>query len=240
MTTPSSATADAIKRDLKKLADPEKAAFFPGFFKAGPGQYGHGDRFLGVTVPKQRKLARTCRELPARELQKLIGDPFHECRLTALLILVEKFERAKTPTDRQRWFRFYVRHFRHVNNWDLVDSSASRIAGAYCWETGNDQPLKTWLVSDDLWQNRAALVATLHYIRHDDLDRTYAFAQQVLAHPHDLIHKAAGWMLREAGKRNESSLIAFLDHHHRDMPRTMLRYAIERLPEQERKHYRKR
>jgi 3-methyladenine DNA glycosylase AlkD len=219
---------DDLRRRLRKLANRERATHSLRFFKTAPGQYGHGDQFLGLTVPEMRTLVREFRELPLDDVQPLLASPWHEERLVALLILVAQYRRAPAAV-----YRLYLANTDRINNWDLVDASAPHIVGAHL-ETRSRKPLFRLAKSTSLWERRIAIVATQHFIRHNDLDDTLAIARLLLNDEHDLIHKAAGWMLREAGKRDERALRAFLDEHAAAMPRTMLRYAIERLPDRRR------
>lgn len=220
---------------LQAEADPEKAAFYPSFFKTGKGEYGEGDKFIGVTVPKQRRIAKKFRELSRGEIAKLLKDRRHECRLTALLILVEQYQRADAPTQ-SKIAEFYLQNLDYVNNWDLVDSSAHKILGPHL-QGGNRQLLYKLVDSGHLWRQRVAIIATLHYIKQDDFRDTKKISLALLQHEHDLIHKAVGWMLREMGKRDRSELEKFLRPRYQKMPRTMLRYAIEKLPATLRKKY---
>ena len=230
---------DDLRAELRGLATPAKAALLQRFFKTGPGQYGEGDVFLGVTVPQQRAIARRHADLSLDEIACLLAGPIHEERLTALFILVRRFTRAATPAERRRIYLFYMRHRRRVNNWDLVDSSAPYIAGAYLFETGGAAALDRLARSRGLWDRRIAMVATLYFICQGDSAPALRIAETLLGDREDLIHKAAGWMLREAGKRcGTPALEGFLDRHGAAMPRTMLRYAIERLPEARRRFYR--
>lgn len=228
-------TANAVRAELRSLSDPDKAAFYPRFFKAGPGEYAEGDRFLGVTVPKQRKIARHYRSLPLRSVRSLLRDPFHECRLTALLILVLQFERG-AESERERTVRFYLEHLDFVNNWDLVDASAHKILGAWL-ENRDRSVLYELAASRQLWRQRIAMIATYHFIKRGDFEDTLALAAQLRDHEHDLIHKAVGWMLREVGNRDRVIEETFLAKHYRHMPRTMLRYAIEKFEPTHRKAY---
>ena len=230
---PARPTAAAVKRALKAHIDPEKAAFYPKFFKTGKGQYGEGDKFLGVTVPHQRKVAKQFRHLADAEIRKLLDDKLHECRLTALLVMVEQFRRADAPRQEQI-VALYFEKMDRINNWDLVDASAHKILGPYFIDR-NRARLRRLSKSKQLWRQRIAVLTTLHFIKEKDFDDTLSFAEAMLDHPHDLIHKAVGWMLREIGKQHEPTLKAFLNQHAGNMPRTMLRYAIERLPEPQRK-----
>ena len=205
------------------------------FFKTGPGEYGEGDRFLGVRVPAIRKLARECDALGAKELRDLLKSTFHEERLLALVILVRRFS-GGTEGERQRIYRFYLAHTRCINNWDLVDLSAEHIVGAYLMDKSR-QPLHDLAVSSFLWERRMAIVSTFHFIRRGDFDATLQVARMLLDDKEDLIHKATGWMLREVGKRDLKVEKQFLKEHYRMMPRTMLRYAIEKLAERRRQQY---
>lgn len=228
-------TKTKVVAALKEHADPEKAAFFPRFFKTGKGEYGEGDVFLGVTVPHQRRVARQFRELSRREIAKLLDDRRHECRLTGLLILVEQFERGNEPA-RAVAAEFYLDRLDRVNNWDLVDLTAHKILGPYL-ENRDRSLLDELAASGHLWRQRVAMIATYYYIKQDDFRDTKRLARALLNHEHDLIHKAVGWMLREMGKRDRAELERFLRRRYKKMPRTMLRYAIEKLPEQRRQQY---
>lgn len=229
-------SAAAVRRQLQAQVDPEKAAFYPRFFKTGPGEYGEGDRFLGVTVPKCRKIARAARGLATPEVVKLLRSPLHEERMVALLVQVDAFRRARSPKERGDVYRLYVRHLDRVNNWDLVDGSAPTIVGGFL-EDGDRKILYRWARSQDLWERRVAMLATFHYIRADDFEDALALARILKDDEHDLIHKAVGWMLREVGNRDRAAMEDFLQAHYRTMPRTMLRYAIEKLPEKRRQAY---
>ncbi len=229
-------TARSVEAALRERRNPEKAAFYPRFFKAGKGEYAEGDRFIGVVVPDQRKIAKQFKRLSLEEIQKLLNSPYHECRLTGILILVAHFENAKLDVQRRLIYDFYLSHLDRVNNWDLVDASAHKIVGEYLLNRSR-RPLFGLAKANHLWKNRVAIIATLRFIQHDQLDTTIEISERMLDHPHDLIHKAVGWMLREVGKRNEKLLALFLDEHVSRMPRTMLRYSIEKLPERKRQHY---
>lgn len=220
--------SDLIRLELKENADPEKAAFLPKFFKAFPGGYGEGDRFIGVSVPNQRKIARRhYRNISLINLENLIRDPFHECRLTAIFILVFKYENAKTEFERKQVVDFYIGNLPSINNWDLVDSSAYKILGPFL--SDKDRCLIYRLAkSGNLWRERIAVITTLHFVRNNDFDDTLKLSELLLDHEHDLIHKAVGWMLREVGNRDFDVEYFFLKTHYKKMPRTMLRYAIEK------------
>ena len=227
--------ATEIKRELHALASPAVATQQARFFKTGPGEYGHGDQFIGVRVPVLRKLARGLRTLADKETLKILRSKIHEERLLALLIWVEALAKA-TPERTAEVYELYVANMPWVNNWDLVDSSAAHIVGAHLF-TQSRAPLKGFSTSSNLWERRIAIVATNYFIRHHDFSDTLKISRTLLRDEHDLIHKAVGWMLREVGKRHEPTLRSFLNDHAAHMPRTMLRYAIERLPETARRSY---
>lgn len=237
-------TAADVKQALVELADPERAKASLWFFKTGPGQYGEGDQFIGVSVPKQRQVARRFAATPLEDLATLLASPIHEERLTALLILVDQFKRASSkrkpdPKRQKEIFRFYVDHLQGVNNWDLVDSSASYIVGQYLLTRPHSErsQLERWSHSKDQWQRRVAVIATMAFIAAGQFEDTLELAERLIGDQEDLIHKATGWALREVGKRDVTALRTFLDAHHRTMPRTMLRYAIEKLSPVERQKY---
>lgn len=224
-----------VQRALRTAASPRQAAVLKRFFKTGKGEYGYGDRFIGVMVPQQRLLAKQFRELPLTEVAKLLASRVHEHRLTGLLILTYAYARAD-QAGRKSVFDFFVRHRRSVNNWDLVDVATPSIMGDYLL----DKPktiLYRWAKSKNMWERRMALLATFSSIRTGDFHDAFRIVRLLLDDPHDLIHKASGWMLREIGKRDERALKKFLDRHAGNMPRTTLRYAIERLPEAVRRRY---
>ena len=226
---------DKIKQDLEILSEPEKAEFLPRFFKALPGGYAEGDLFIGVTVPNIRKVARRYRDLPLPQVRRLLHSGIHEHRLTALLILVDTFGRADQSL-KENIGAFYISNLKHVNNWDLVDLSADKILGAFLF--GRDRAiLYTLCHSDHLWSQRVSIISTFFFIRRGQFDDTLRLAGQLLSHRHDLIHKATGWMLREVGKRDKEAEELFLKKHYREMPRTMLRYAIEKFTYEERQRY---
>ena len=228
--------AKAASERLKELASPEVAAGSARFFKAGPGQYGEGDQFIGVRVPVIRQVAREFRAMPLSEVDRLLQSPVHEARLLALLVLVGSLSKC-TLEHRQSVYDFYLERTGRVNNWDLVDTSAPPIVGGYLI----DKPAKVRKVldglakSDDLWQRRMAIVATQWLIRAGQLDDTLRISERLLKDKHDLIHKAVGWMLREVGEKHEPTLAAFLTVHSAAMPRTMLRYAIEHYSAEQRR-----
>lgn len=226
-----------IKEDLENCINPEKAAFFPKFFKTGKGEYAEGDIFWGITVPQVRTIVKKYQTaISLAELQILILDPVHEVRLTAILILVYQFTKAKNEILRQNIYDFYLNNTKGVNNWDLVDGSAAQIVGAYLLERDRAK-IYELVKSNVLWEQRIAIISTFHFIRNHQFDDTFRLAEILLYHPHDLIHKAVGWMLREVGNRNTELLENFLNQHYQSMPRTMLRYAIEKFPEPVRQAY---
>ncbi len=230
-----------VQNDLKSVADSDKAAILQRFFKTGPGHYGEGDIFIGVLVPQLRQIAKKFSQLPLEEIRSLLYSHIHEERLIALLILVWRYRyRASSNKEKEEIMKFYLDHIKQVNNWDLVDLSAPNIVGVHLLVDNKDRTLLYRLArSANVWERRIAIVATLHFIRKGEFSDTLKIAAILLHDKHDLIHKAVGWMLREVGKRDVAAEEAFLDKHCNVMPRTMLRYAIERLPESKRLHYRK-
>ncbi len=230
-------TANEAEEALRLNAEAERAAFLPGFFKAMPGGYGEGDLFLGVRVPLQRKVAGIAwKNMDRQELIKLLRSPYHECRLTALFILVRQFEKVATESERESLVGCYLNHLDFVNNWDLVDSSAYQLLGAYLYN--KDRSLLYELAgSGHLWRQRVAMIATYYLIKKHVFGDTLRLSVLYLNHPHDLIHKASGWMIREVGKRDFQASYDFLKKHYQNMPRTMLRYAIEKYPGELRKKF---
>lgn len=229
-------TAQNIISELETLGNPEKATHLSRFFKAGKGQYGEGDLFLGITVPEQRLLAKKYREVTPVVLSELISSPYHEIRLTGLLILVEQFEKNKNEEFRKSCVDFYLSQTQYINNWDLVDLTCYKLLGV--WLANKDRHLLYQLAhSANLWEQRIAIVTCMHFVRQGDLKDCLAISDLLLNHEHDLIHKAVGWLLRETGKKDRQVLKDFLLTRYTHMPRTMLRYAIEHFPEEERKKY---
>ena len=226
-----------IHNALLELAIPEKAKFFPRFFKTGKGEYGEGDRFIGVTVPNQRIIAKQFQQAADDQLiTKLLDSSFHEDRLTGLFILIHKFNKAKKNKEEKKWVDLYLKKIDRINNWDLVDNTAHIILG-YWLEDKSRSILYKFARASNLWKNRIAIISTLHFIRQHDFEDLIKLSTILLKHKHDLIHKAVGWMLREAWKRNDHIIELFLNQHAHEMPRTMLRYSIEKMDETKRKHY---
>ena len=220
-------------------ADPSQVPGLSRFFKTGPGQYGEGDKFLGIKVPVTRTVVKDCwREVGFAELETCVASEYHEVRLAALLALVEIFRHArKDPALQRRCVDFYLAHTVYINNWDLVDLSCYPLLGE--WLLDKDRTLLYDLARSGktLWEQRIGIVSTMTLVRHGQLEDTFAIADILLHHQHDLIHKAVGWLLREAGKRDKAALVAYLAPRYQAMPRTMLRYAIEKFPEAERQSY---
>jgi 3-methyladenine DNA glycosylase AlkD len=230
-------TAFKVKAELKSFADSSKAEHSARFFKTGKGEYGEGDVFIGVTVPNQRKVAKQFKGLDLAEVKKLLDSKVHEHRLTALLILTYKYEKGDEAL-RRSIYDFYMRNLARVNNWDLVDSIAHKIVGDYLLgKPVMRKVLYNLARSKDLWERRVAMISTWWFIKYDQFDDVVKLAEILLKDEHDLMHKAVGWMLREMGKKDEDRLRKFLDKHAGEMPRTMLRYAIEKLDEDVRKVY---
>jgi len=226
---------EQVKSELREAADSAQAVELARFFKTGKGGYGEGDVFWGIKVPVQRATARKYTDASLPDIGRLLNEPVHECRLTALLILVEKYSKSDC-ISRKEIFDFYLSKTGRINNWDLVDLSAPKIVGHYLLDKDRSI-LHTLAASSSLWEQRIAVVSTYSFIRNSDYADTIKICESLLGHTHDLIHKATGWMLREAGKRDEKVLIEFLDKHHKSMPRTMLRYSIEKLDESLKKKY---
>ncbi|HRY36922.1 MAG TPA: DNA alkylation repair protein [Candidatus Magasanikbacteria bacterium] len=225
-----------LKKELNKKASKEKAVILSRFFKTGPGQYGEGDKFLGVVVPDIRMTIKNFVDLDLSDLQKLLQSPYHEERLSSLLILVLKYPKA-TPAEQTEIYKFYLKNTKRINNWDLVDLTAEKIIGPYL-ENKDKKVLFKLAQSRNLWERRIAILSTFHYIKKGESRLTFEIAQILLNDKHDLMHKAVGWMLREVGKRcGEKTEEEFLKKHYKQMPRTMLRYAIERFAENKRLKY---
>ena len=234
-----------IKKELRFYADKDGISNYQRFFKTGRGEYGEGDKFLGVIVPNIHIVAKKFSNASFDDLEKLLKSPYHEERMVALFILVRQFEKAGGES-RRKIFNFYLKNRKGINNWDLVDSSAYKIVGAYLADKPKDILYKLaksqpeagspW-AKKNLWDRRIAIVSTFHFIKENSFDDTIAISEILLNDKHDLIHKAVGWMLREVGKRDVKILEKFLEKHSKNMPRTMLRYSIEKFPEAQRKGY---
>lgn len=244
---PSVQSAAGAVRALKRVSTPARAKVNAWFFKSGPGEYAEGDRFLGVTVPASRGVVKLCSPMAAGELRKLLRSPWHEARLLALFLLERELNselKMENFSAARLWVQFYIRNFSSVNNWDLVDSSAAQILGRFALATPDASDrnwvmtlLSDWSRADGLWKRRVAIVATMAFLRTGWTEPTWKTAKVLLKDPHDLIHKATGWLLREAGKKDLRGLRKFLRIHAAVMPRTMLRYSIERMSPSERKFW---
>ncbi|MFS8131181.1 MAG: DNA alkylation repair protein [Candidatus Dojkabacteria bacterium] len=228
--------ADSIKKDLQEIADPSQVAGVSRFFKSGKGEYGEGDQFLGIKVPKQKEVAkRYYKEASLKDIQELLQSPIHEHRLTALQVLCLKYPKG-TEEEKKAYYEFYLNNLEHINNWDLVDLSAYKIVGEYLLD--KDRSIIYKLAKTDyLWTQRVSLLTTYRFIKEKDFKDALNLAEYFISSKHDLIQKASGWMLKEIGKMDEKLLINFLDKHYKQMPRTMLRYCLEKLSDSQRKHY---
>ena len=223
----------ALKKELKDKASPKKAKIAQRFFKTGPGEYGEGDIFLGVIVPDIRKIAKKYDSLKLEEVVKLLSSKFHEERTAALLIMINKFQRGD---NKEKIYNLYLKNAKYINNWDLVDLSADKIAGAHLLNKPKSILYKL-AKSKNIWERRISIIATFYFIKNNKFEETLKISKILLNDEHDLIHKAVGWMLREVGKRELEVEEKFLDKYYKKMPRTMLRYAIEKFPEKKRKRY---
>jgi len=229
-------TLNNLKKELKLLSNPKQAKLLQRFFKTGKGQYGEGDIFLGIKVPEQRKVAKRYKHLTLKEIETLLKSKIHEHRLTALFILIDKYKRAGEK-EKQEIFNLYLKNTKNINNWDLIDLSAPNIIGNYLLDKERDILYKL-AKSNNLWEKRIAILSTAEFIKNGEHEDTLAISKILLNDVHDLIHKGVGWMLREVGKRIDQEIEEdFLKKHHKKMPRTMLRYAIERFNEKKRKFY---
>lgn len=230
---------EAIKKDLRVHANAEKARAHARFFKTGKGEYGEGDKFLGIVVPEVRSVAKKyAMDVDMATVEKLLSSPWHEERMVGLLMLVGRYERAIDGERRKSVYDFYISHTQGVNNWDLVDLSVYKIAGDYIYRNqGEFKTLRKWTTSKNVWERRMAIVAMYTFIRHEQLEPVFDIATKLLSDSHDLIHKAVGWMLREAGKKDKALLSAYLEEHATTMSRTTLRYAIEKYSPKERARY---
>ena len=228
-------SADILSK-LLSVSNPKQAAFLQRFFKTKPGQYAEGDMFLGIRVPVLREIAKANRATPLEEIAILIQNPYHEARFCALLLLMDHFKRSKEVAEKERCFQFYLQHTAYINNWDLVDVSCTHIIGS--WLMDKDRQILYRLAeSKNMWEQRIAIVSTLAFVRKGQFHDTLELVKKLITHPHDLIHKAMGWVLREVGKKERLLLTTFLNEHATRLPRTTLRYAIEHYPEEERKAF---
>ena len=226
----------SIKKDFVRLADPGYAQQGQRFFKTGKGEYGYGDKFIGIRMPDLRALAKKYVDLGLVDIGRLIKSKIHEERLAGLLILVNQYKAAREEAQKDKIYNFYTKHFNYINNWDLVDVTCPHIVGPHLMNK-NRKVLSEWARSDHLWTKRIAIVSNWWFIRSGDLSSVFKISKILLNDEHDLIHKAVGWMLREAGKQDRKALESFLKPHYNNMPRTMLRYAIEKFPESKRQKY---
>ncbi len=232
-------TAKFILNELLSVANPEKAKFLQGFFKTGKGQYAEGDVFLGIVVPNIRDIVKTNKELPLSEIQILLDSEYHEARLAGLLFLVQQFKKSKKEEEKKEIFDFYLKNAQRANNWDLVDVTCRDVIGRYLLDKGDRDVLYKLAESDNLWEQRIAIVSTWMFIKYKDYTETLSLSEKLLNHKHDLMHKAVGWMLREVGKKDKETLVDFLQIHYRNMPRTALRYAIEHFSPEEKAYFMK-
>jgi len=232
-------SAASVIKELKTLAKPQRVEALQRFYKTSPGEYGEGDLFLGISVPVTRSVAAEHKDLLLSEIEKLLGSPFHEVRLCALIILVNQYKKLKNRSDKKKSFELYLRQLKlgSINNWDLIDVSAPTIGDYLMDHELSQKTLIKLAKSKSLWERRASILFTFAFIRSGEFDQTIFISRLLLSDEHDLIHKATGWMLREVGKREPKLLRGFLKEHAQEMPRTMLRYAIEKLPENERKKW---
>lgn len=228
---------DIIKK-AHESGNPEKAEHSKGFFKTGPGEYGEGDKFIGLTVPQVRSITKLIARTSSKDdILKLMSSEYHELRLMGILIIVYKYEQEKDLSSKEEWVQFYLQNTQYINNWDLVDSSAHKILGDYCLLIGSDDILYRLSDSKNMWEQRMSVIANHAHVRVKKPQLVYELSEKFLNHPHDLMHKATGWLLREAGKRDRVGLNAFLENHAATMPRTMLRYALEKHDKPEKDYF---
>lgn len=225
-------TLENLKKDLNKLANTQKAKDYERYFKTGKGEYAEGDIFLGISIPDQRKIVSKYYSLSLSDIEKLLASKIHEHRMCALFLLVNYYQKQ----DKEKAVKFYFKNIKYINNWDLVDLSAYKILGDFFFEKDKKE-LEALLYSDSIWEKRIAMVSTYGFIQKGDTKTTFKYARILLGEEHDLIHKAVGWMLREAGKKDKKALIDFIEKNYKKMPRTTLRYSIERFNLNERKRF---
>ena len=228
-------SAKEIQKKLKSLGNKEKAKKHQSFFKTGSGEYGEGDIFIGVTVPELRKLAKEYKTITLKEVKHLLHSSIHEERLLSLFLLIHRYSKGDEP-EKKRVYELYLKNTKFINNWDLVDSSAGHIVGAFLFDKSK-KPLYDLVKSDNLWERRISIISTFYFIKCNQFSDTLKISKILLQDKEDLIHKAVGWMLREVGKRDISPEEKFLKKYYKNMPRTMLRYAIEKFPESKRQRY---
>ncbi len=230
---------EQLKKDLQEAATPDKKEVYQRFFKTGPGEYGEGDIFIGVTVPLQRSICKKYQDkLSLPKIQELLKSKIHEHRMCALIILVNKYKYSKNDEYKANIFNFYLKNTKSINNWDLVDISCPNIVGEFLLRNKKHRKILYELArSDDLWKKRISIVSMLYFVKYEDFEDVLALAEILLEEEHDLIHKAVGWILRELGKKDMNLLKKFLKQHYKEIPRTTLRYSVERFPEKERKNY---
>lgn len=227
---------DKVKQELRKHSSPEHAKLLQRYFKTGKGEYAHGDVFIGLKVPQIRKVAKQFKDLSLKETTNLLHSKIHEERLTALLILVDQFQKASN-TQKEKIFKMYLKNTKYINNWDLVDLSAAKIVGEWVRQNNIASKLLSLAKSDSLWERRIAIISTFAFINNGELKPSIKIAYMLLKDKHDLIHKAVGWVLREVGKKDQKLLEAFIEKNYSQIPRTALRYAIERFSETKRVKY---
>jgi 3-methyladenine DNA glycosylase AlkD len=231
--------AEKIEKEIFSLRNQNKSQNFSKFFKIQKGEYSEGDLFLGITVPESRKIVKKYYDkIEYQNLETLINHKYHEIRFIGLNILVLKYEKEIDPLEKEKIVNFYLKNLKGVNNWDLVDSTAYKLLGSHLINK-DKLILYKFAESKNLWENRISIISTLYFIKNNKFDDTISISQILLSHPHDLIHKAVGWMLREMGKKDKKILLNFLNNNYLKMPRTMLRYAIEKLSSDEKKYYMK-
>jgi len=226
---------EEIQKKLNRLGNEDKAKKHQTFFKTGPGEYGEGDIFVGVTVPELRRLAKEYKTIGINETKQLLKSKIHEERLLSLFLLIHRYSKGDEP-EKKRIYELYLKNTAFINNWDLIDSSAGHIVGAFLFDK-RKKPLYDLVKSDNLWERRISILSTFYFIKHNQFSDTLKISKILLSDKEDLIHKAVGWMLREVGKRDISIEEPFLKKHYKNMPRTMLRYAIEKFPESKRQRY---